>query len=67
MSRPAAALRVLFAVVAVSAIAACAAPTEPTSPSRQLRAPVASSHDDFSPDSTCRSGWTESGGFKCMP
>jgi hypothetical protein len=61
MSRRLAALRIALAVVAVSALAACASPTAPTS--SRLRAPTVS-HDDISPDSTCR-GYSLAQGFKC--
>lgn len=61
MSRIAAA-RVLLAFGALVTLAACAAPTAPA-PSR-LRAPGVSRDVG---DSTCRSGWTQSDGFKCGP
>ena len=57
-----AALRVLLAVAAVSAVAACASPTAPTA---TRRAPTVQNHDDFSPDSSCRAGWSQGNGFKC--
>lgn len=59
-----AALRLALAALAISAVAACASPTAPTSP---RRAPSAQSNDGgLTPDSTCR-GYTQGGGFTCLP
>ena len=62
MSRYFSALRVAIAVAAVSALAACASPTAPTT--SRVKAPTVS-RDGFSPDSTCRNGWSQGDGFKC--
>ena len=59
-----AALRLAIVVAAISAVAACASPTAPTSP---RRAPSAHNSDGgLSPDTTCR-GYTQGGGFTCLP